>query len=73
VSFEHELSNGFSMEGCRGSKPVNLKELSGMLMAFSDLVIDIQDTIESMDLNPVLCTAETCVVVHARILLKTGN
>ena len=58
------------LEGYRGSKPVNLKELSRMLMAFSDLVTEIQDEIESVDLNPVLCTVEKCVVADARIILK---
>lgn len=58
------------LEGYRGSKPVNLKELSRMLMAFSKLVMEIQDVIESVDLNPVFCTIERCVVADARIILK---
>jgi len=58
------------LEGYRGSKPVNKKALTKVLLAFSDLVMDIHEFIESIDLNPVLCSPEQCVVVDARIMLK---
>jgi hypothetical protein len=58
------------LEGYRGSEPVNLKELTRMLVAFSDLVMEIEGQIESIDLNPLLCTADRCVVADARIMLK---
>ena len=59
------------LEGYRGSAPVNLKELTRMLVAFSDLVMDLEELIESIDLNPLLCTADRCVVADARIMLTT--
>jgi acyl-CoA synthetase (NDP forming) len=58
------------LEGYRGSEPINLKELTRMLVAFSDLVMEIEGLIESIDLNPVLCTADRCIVADARIMLK---
>lgn len=57
------------LEGYRGSEPVNLKELTRLLVAFSDLVMDLEELIESIDLNPLLCTADRCVVADARIML----
>jgi succinyl-CoA synthetase beta subunit len=59
------------LEGYRGSNSVNLKELNKLLMTFSDLVIDLEGYMESIDLNPVFCSSERCVVADARIMLKT--
>jgi succinyl-CoA synthetase beta subunit len=60
----HELLKGY-----RGSQPVNLKELTRTLMAFSTLVMDLEGIFESIDLNPVMCSPSRCVVVDARIIL----
>ena len=61
----HELLNGY-----RGSQPVNLKELTRTLMAFSSLVMDLEGYFESIDLNPVMCSSKRCVVADARIMLQ---
>ena len=61
----HEL-----LEGYRGSDPVDVGKLGTLLMGFSELVMDLQDMIESIDLNPVMCSSTACVVADARILLK---
>ncbi len=58
------------LEGYRGSNPVNFKELNKLLMTFSDLVMDLQYDIESIDLNPVMCSSAKCVVADARIILR---
>jgi succinyl-CoA synthetase beta subunit len=58
------------LEGYRGSEPVNLKELKRLLLTFSDLVMDLESLIESVDLNPIICSAKRCVVADARIILK---
>jgi len=58
------------LEGYRGSAPVNLPELTRMLMAFSDVVMKLENEIESIDLNPVMCLADRCVVADARIMLQ---
>ncbi len=41
-----------------------------MLKTFSDLVMDLETEIESIDLNPVMCTSRRCVVADARIMLR---
>jgi len=58
------------LEGFRGSKPVNLRELKRLLTTFSDLVMDLESLIESIDLNPVICSPTRCVVADARIMLR---
>jgi acetate---CoA ligase (ADP-forming) subunit beta len=61
----HEL-----LEGYRGSDPVDLAKLTEILQTFSQLVMDLQDDIESIDLNPVMCSSTRCVVADARIMLR---
>ena len=58
------------LEGYRGSHPVNLEELEKLLITFSDLVMDLEPEMESIDLNPVICSPERCIVSDARIMLK---
>lgn len=61
------------LEGYRGSEPVNAGELSRMLIVFSKLVMEAEGLIESIDLNPVMCSSNRCVVADARIMLKTSS
>ena len=58
------------LEGYRGTEPINLSELTRMMIAFSDLVMEIEDRMESIDLNPVICSSKRCIVADARIILK---
>ena len=62
----HEL-----LEGYRGSDPINLGDLVKTLHTFSAIVMDLQDEIESIDLNPVMCSSTRCVVADARIMLRS--
>ena len=61
----HEL-----LEGYRGSRPINLEALKDMMMKFSRLVMDLEWMFESIDLNPLMCSPEKCVVADARIILN---
>jgi acetate---CoA ligase (ADP-forming) subunit beta len=58
------------LEGYRGSDPINLKELNKLLITFSDLVMELESDIESIDLNPVFCSSNKCIAADVRILLK---
>ncbi|MDP2267984.1 MAG: acetate--CoA ligase family protein [Deltaproteobacteria bacterium] len=58
------------LEGYRGEAPINLEALSRLMILFSQLVMDMEERIESIDLNPVLCSSERCVIADARIMLK---
>ena len=58
------------LEGYRGEEPINKKELSRLMLEFSKLVMEMEDRIDSIDLNPVMCSKEKCVIADARIMLK---
>jgi len=58
------------LEGYRGEEPINKKELSRLMLEFSKLVMEMEDRIDYVDLNPVMCSKEKCVIADARIMLK---
>jgi acyl-CoA synthetase (NDP forming) len=58
------------LEGYRGKKPIDRQSLTGLLLKFSSLVMDLHPRIESIDLNPVLCSETRAIVADARIMLK---
>jgi succinyl-CoA synthetase beta subunit len=61
------------LKGYRGAQPVNLEELTRILMAFSSLIMDLEGYFESIDLNPVMCSSKRCVVADARIILRESG
>jgi acyl-CoA synthetase (NDP forming) len=61
------------LEGYRGSDSINFGELTRLLIHFSDLVIKLEASIDSIDLNPVFCTSDNCTVADARIVLKKSD
>jgi succinyl-CoA synthetase beta subunit len=73
VSMINGLKAHEIIEGYRGSSPVSLDKLSETLLAFSDLVMDLDDRFESIDLNPVICSPDACIVADARIVLKRND
>ncbi|MGC9324795.1 MAG: acetate--CoA ligase family protein [Desulfomonilia bacterium] len=58
------------LKGYRGSEPIHMGRLIDTLMAFSSLVMEYHELIESIDLNPLMCTAKRCVIADARIMLR---
>jgi succinyl-CoA synthetase beta subunit len=58
------------IEGFRGGKPINVEKLTAMMIDFSNLVMELERKIQSIDLNPVMCTPERCVIADARIILS---
>jgi len=64
------LKAGQLLKGYRGSEPINLPALGNLIMTFSALVMEIENWVESIDLNPVMCNAKRCVVADARIMLR---
>jgi succinyl-CoA synthetase beta subunit len=70
VSMVRCLKGRRILEGYRGASPVNFQELKRLLVTFSNLVMDLEKYMESIDLNPVICTSNRCVVADARIMLR---
>ena len=58
------------LTGYRGNEGVDLKMLTGTLLSFSSLVMELGEGIESIDINPLLCSSRHCVVADARIILR---
>ncbi len=57
------------LEGFRGKEPVNRELVEKLLLGFSDLVMAIGNEVESIDLNPVMCTSRRVAAADARIML----
>ncbi len=73
LSMVESLKGKELLRGYRGTEPANLEKLAALLARFSALAIDLEERIESIDLNPVLCSKERCVVADARIVLRKGT
>jgi acetate---CoA ligase (ADP-forming) subunit beta len=58
------------LEGFRGAEPVNKEVLANLLFRFSHILYDLEGMVESIDLNPVICSKDRCVIADARIILK---
>jgi len=56
--------------GYRGRAGVNMETLTHLIVNFSYLIMELENDIESVDLNPVICTQDQCVIVDARIMLQ---
>ena len=67
------LKAGRMLDGFRGGTVVNRDELVRTLLCFSEFVMSAAEMIESIDLNPVMCAAERCVVADARIMLSAAS
>lgn len=61
------------LEGYRGADPVDMEKLSSLLLSFSNLVMDMRGMVQSIDLNPVMCSSSRCVVADGRIMLNTAS
>jgi acetate---CoA ligase (ADP-forming) subunit beta len=70
LSMIESLKGRRLITGFRGSDAANIKELTSLIMDFSSLVMEIEDRIQSIDLNPVLCSGKGCVIADARIILN---
>ncbi len=58
------------ISGYRGEAGVNMEVLARLIVNFSLFVMEIENDFESIDLNPVICTRNRCVIADARIILK---
>ncbi len=62
---------GFKLlNGYRGQPAINFEGLTRVLISFSNLVMDLEPYFESIDINPLMCSPERCIIVDARIILK---
>lgn len=58
--------------GVRGRKPVNMTALEGLLVRFSQLVME-QPWIKEIDINPLLATSEQLIALDARVVVHDSG
>ncbi len=61
-----------ALKGVRGRKPVDLAALEGLLVRFSQLVVE-QPWIKEIDINPLLASSEALVALDARVVLHDAG
>ena len=59
-----------ALRGVRGRKPVDLAALEGLLVRFSQLVLE-QPRIKEIDINPLLASADGIIALDARVVLHS--
>lgn len=70
VGFMVESLKGKGLiSGYRGQPGADLDELKRFMVTFSKLLMDLEEDLDSIDLNPVICTPERCIIADARIIL----
>jgi succinyl-CoA synthetase beta subunit len=67
------LKGGELLRGYRGKPAVNMEQLRRTVKVFSELVYEAAADLESVDLNPVMCSAAGCLVADARIMLRSTS
>jgi acyl-CoA synthetase (NDP forming) len=70
TSMVSALKAGRLLKGYRGGEPISFEALVQLVTTFSALLMEIEDRIESIDLNPVKCSTQHCIAADARIMLK---
>jgi len=64
-----ELHGARLLSGFRGEPPVDRNQVAGLVVSVGDLLLEHPE-IQEIDLNPVVATAEGCVAVDARIIVR---
>lgn len=65
-----ELKGSALFRGFRGSKPINTRMLSKMLVQIGKIGVDNADYINSIDFNPIVAYPDSYNVVDAKIILN---
>jgi succinyl-CoA synthetase beta subunit len=65
-----DLRGNRLLTGYRGQAPISITHLTRVMLRMSDLLLALEDRIESLDLNPVFCSDQHCIAADARIILK---
>ena len=68
-SMIERLKGNKLLKGYRGARPVDTEVLTDMMVRFSELVVALETHFESVDLNPVKCNGDRCLIADARIML----
>lgn len=67
------LTGGAILKGFRGALGIDMQALTDLIISFSEFFVKWAPQIASIDLNPVICSAEGCTVADARMILMSKN
>jgi succinyl-CoA synthetase beta subunit len=70
LSMKESLKAKELISGYRGKQGVSMEALTRLMVDFSHLIMELENDIESVDLNPVICTKDQCIIADARIMLQ---
>ncbi len=73
VSMVNSLKAKKLFKGYRKKPGVNMALVTDLVVRFSSLTMDLSENFQSIDLNPVICTKDRCVIADARIMLLEGS
>ena len=60
------------LQGFRGSAPVDMDRLADVVVRLSEFAADQADSIEELDVNPLICAAGHIVAVDALIVRRSN-
>jgi acetate---CoA ligase (ADP-forming) subunit beta len=61
------------LEGFRGAPSVDIELLIQAVARFSEFATALEDIFESIDINPLICSSDSCTAADARILLQSDK
>jgi succinyl-CoA synthetase beta subunit len=73
ASMVDSLTGNAILKGFRGTLAVDMQMLTRLVLSFSKFFVKWAHQIASIDLNPVICSAEGCTVADARMMLMSKN
>ena len=56
------------LDGVRGAPPADIEALAGAIVRLSLLAAELGDSIEALDVNPVIVSPQGCVAVDALVV-----
>lgn len=65
-----ELQGKKLLYGYRGKPAADIEALARTLVIFSKIIMHIENSFESIDINPLFCNEGGCIAADARIILK---
>jgi acetate---CoA ligase (ADP-forming) len=66
------LKGAAILRGFRGSEPVDVEHLAGIICRLSELAADHRERIGELDVNPLICAGQRIIAVDALIAMRSS-
>ncbi len=67
------LKGAAALRGFRGSEPVDLDRLAGIICRVAEFIADHRDTVAEIDVNPLICAGSKILAVDALIVKRVDR